>query len=432
MEPCFTPDQAFAEAGRCLLCFDAPCSKGCPADTDPGTFIRKLRLRNIKGAIATVKNNNILGGICGALCPVSGLCEKECAATPIDRPIQIGKVQRFLIEYGRKLKFDPLKKKESNNIKIAIIGCGPSGLSCAAELAKEGFSVDIFEKKPKPGGILRYLVPEHRLSEVFLDEELKDIYSLGVNIKCNSPVESEGDLEQLLKEGYKAIYIATGTWGMKSLGLNSDYDGFYDAQDFLERCKSSNKTDIVKILADKSVCVIGGGDTAIDAAETALKLGARDVSIIYRRSFAQMPGDENGKIEALKSGIHFLILTQPVKYLSEGGRITCIEVVRNKLGSPDFSGRLQPVSIEGSVHVIDTDIIIEALGFEPDADSKMLYVKLKSSEKGLIIINEKTGITSKKNVYAGGDITRGPSLIPEAVADGKRAAKAILEGMELS
>lgn len=432
MEPCFTPDQAFAEAGRCLLCFDAPCNKGCPACTDPGTFIRKLRLRNIKGAIATVKNNNILGGVCGALCPVSGLCEKECAATPIDRPIQIGKIQRFLIEYSHKLKFAPLAKKNSNNKKIAIVGSGPSGLSCAAELAKEGFSVDIFEKKPKPGGMLRYLIPEHRLSVEFLDEELKDIYLLGVNIKCNSPVESEIDLQQLLKNGYKAIYIATGTWGIKNLGLESDYDGFYNAEYFLERCKSSNKSDMVKILEDKTVCVIGGGDTAIDAAETASKLGANDVSIIYRRSFTQMPGDENGKIEALKSGINFIILTQPVKYLFEGGRITGIEAVRNKLGSPDSSGRPRPVPIEGSGHIISTDIIIEAVGFEPDADSKMLFEKLKLSEKGLIVIGEKTGRTSKKNVYAGGDITRGPSLIPEAVADGKRAAKSILEGMELS
>ncbi|UCB46389.1 MAG: FAD-dependent oxidoreductase [Spirochaetota bacterium] len=432
MEPCFTPDQAYAEAGRCLLCFDAPCSKGCPAGTDPGTFIRKLRLRNIKGAIATVKNNNILGGICGILCPVSGLCEKECAATPIDRPIQIGRVQRFLIEHGRKLKFNPLEKKEPNNINIAIIGCGPSGLSCAAELAKEGFSVDIFEKKPKPGGVMRYLIPDHRLSKEFLNEELKDISSLGVNIRYKSPVESGEELEKLLKEGYRAVYIATGTWGMKSLGLASVYKGFYNAKEFLEKCKSTEKPDMKKIISGKRVCVIGGGDTAIDAAESALILDAKDVSIVYRRSFAQMPGDENGKIEALKSGINFLILTQPVKYLTNGGRITGIEAVRNKLGTSDTSGRPRPVPISGSSHIISTDIIIEAIGFGPEDDSKMLFEKFKLSEKGLILVDEKTGTTSKKSFYAGGDITRGPSLIPEAVADGKRAAKAILEDMELS
>jgi glutamate synthase (NADPH/NADH) small chain len=432
MEPCYTPAQAYAEANRCLLCYDAPCSKGCPADTDPGTFIRKLRLRNIKGAIATVKNNNILGGVCGALCPVSGLCQKECAATPIDRPIQIGRVQRFLVEYGHMLRFNPLVKKGPNGFKIAIIGSGPSGLSCAAELSKEGFSVVIFEKKPKPGGILRYLLPESRLSEGLLDEELQDVISLGVNIECGSLVKTEEDLEKLLKGRYSAVYIATGAWGAKSLGLDSGYEGFYNARDFLGACKSSQKQDMARIVANMSVCVIGGGDTAIDAAETALELGAKDASILYRRSFAQMPGDENGKIAALKSGINFLILTQPVKYLSEGGRITGIEVVRNKLGSPDSSGRPRPIPVEGPGHILGTDIVVEAIGFEPEADNKMLFEKLKLSEKGLILIDEKTGITSKKDVYAGGDITRGPSLIPEAVADGKRAAKAIQEAMELA
>ena len=179
---------------------------------------------------------------------------------------------------------------------------------------------------------------------------------------------------------------------MKSLGLTSAYKGFYNARDFLEKCKSIEKSDMVKLLADKRVCVIGGGDTAIDAAETALKLGAKDISIIYRRSFAQMPGDENGKIEAIKSGINFIILTQPVKYLSEDGRITGIEVVRNKLGSLDSSGRPRPVPIKGSGHVIDADIIIEAIGFEPDVDSKMLFAKLKLSEKPPKLLKRKQKI----------------------------------------
>lgn len=432
MEDGFTPDQALSEADRCLLCFDAPCSKGCLADTDPGTFIRKLKLRNIKGAIATIKRNNIFGGICGALCPVSDLCEKECSATTIDRPIQIGKLQRFLVEYGWKLNFNPLLKKKSNGIKIAVVGSGPSGLSCASELSREGFDVDIFEKRPEPGGMLRYLIPDHRLGKNFLDKELDDIISLGVNIRCNSLINPAEDLKKLFEKGYRSIYIATGTWQVESLGLESDSKGFFNAFDFLEKCKYSGKDEMVKILKDKTVFVIGGGDIAIDTAESALKFGAGDVSIIYRRSFLQMPGNEKEKIKALKSGINFLILTQPVKYLSEEGKITGIEVVRNKLGDLDSSGRPKPIPVKNSNHIMDADIIIEAIGWKPDPANNELFSKLKLSEKGLIIIDEKKGRTSLENIYAGGDITRGPSLIAEAVADGKRAARAIAESMELS
>ncbi len=432
MEEGFTPYQAFAEADRCLLCYDAPCSKGCIGNTDPGTFIRKLKLRNIKGAIATIKSNNILGGVCGALCPTSDLCVKECSATSIDRPVQIGKLQRFLVEYGWKLNFNPVLKTKSRGIKIAVVGSGPSGLSCAAELCKDGFEVDIFERKPQPGGMLRYLIPDYRLGKDFLDKELNDITSLGVNIKCNSSIESEDDLRNLFEEGYKRIYIATGTWQVESLGLDSDIKGFLNAVEFLEKCKSSEKDEMVEILEDRAVFVIGGGDTALDTARTALKFGAGEVSIIYRRSFMQMPGNEKEKIAALKSGINFLILTQPVKYLSAEGKITGIEVVRNKLGDIDSSGRPRPVPVDTSNHTIDADIIVEAIGLKPDISNKELFSKLQLSEKGLIIVDDKTGSTSRKNIHAGGDITRGPSLIVEAVADGKRAARAIAESMELS
>lgn len=429
MEPVFTPDQAIAEAGRCLLCFDAPCNKGCPADTDPGAFIRKLRFRNIKGAISTVKNNNILGGICGILCPTCNLCEKECSATSIDRPIQIGKIQRFLIEYGWKLKFNPITKKSAKNIKIAVIGAGPSGLSCAAELTKEGFKVDIFEEKSSPGGVLRYLIPDYRLSKDFLNKELKDINSLGVKIKCKSPISSEKGIVKLFNRGYKTVYIATGTWQPALLGIESGFRGIYNAVDFLEKSKI-RRSDAQTLLKDKVVCVIGGGDTAINTAETAKRFGARDVTIIYRRSFRQMPGNEREKITALKSGINFLVLTQPVKYAAKRGKITGIEVVRNRLGVRDSSGRPRPIPVKNSNHIIDTDIVIEAIGLNPSESNNPLFAGLKLSEKGLIFVDGKTGMTSRKNVYSGGDIVRGPALIVEAVADGKRAARAIAKKIQ--
>ncbi|MBA7526408.1 Glutamate synthase [NADPH] small chain [subsurface metagenome] len=330
------------------------------------------------------------------------------------------------------MNFNPVLKTKSRGIKIAVVGSGPSGLSCAAELCKDGFEVDIFERKPQPGGMLRYLIPDYRLGKDFLDKELNDITSLGVNIKCNSSIKSEDDLKNLFEEGYKRIYIATGTWQVESLGLGSDIKGFLNAVEFLEKCKSSEKDEMVKILEDRAVFVIGGGDTALDTARTALKFGAGEVSIIYRRSFMQMPGNEKEKIAALKSGIHFLILTQPVKYLSGEGKITGIEVVRNKLGDIDPSGRPRPIPVDNSNHTIDADIIIEAIGLKPDISNKELFSKLQLSEKGLIIVDDKTGSTSRKNIHAGGDIIRGPSLIVEAVADGKRAARAIAKSMELS
>jgi glutamate synthase (NADPH) small chain len=427
----FDLGQAINEANRCLLCYDAPCSKGCPAGTDPGTFIRKLRLRNITGALRTVKQNNILGGACGILCPTSELCEKECSATGIDRPIQIGKIQRFLVEHGYETGFDVFSKPEKKPQKIAIVGSGPAGISCAAELAKQGFGVTIFEQFPEPGGVLRYGVPAHRFPRDLLNREIGDLKELGIEIRCSSPIKGRGEVQNLLEEGYSAVFIAPGLWdavrlkeGIKPVG------GVFSSVDFL-KALSEKIADLAKHISGKRVAVIGGGSVAIDCAESALRLQARDVYLIYRRSYNEMPSQDDEKTSALKEGVHFLILTRPVDYVAdESGALKQIKLIRTELREPDNSGRRRPVDVPGSEWLMDIDAVIEAIGQKAEADSPSWYPSVKLNEGNLIAIDRETGETSVRSVFAGGDIIRGPALIVEAVWDGKVAARTILERLK--
>ena len=423
MEPGYTFDQAMREAQRCLLCHDAPCSAGCPAGTDPGAFIRKMRLRNIKGAIRTVKQNNSFGGVCAVLCPTKRLCEQKCTATQIETPINIGRLQRFLVEHGWNIKFNPLEKAEPSGGKVGVIGAGPSGLACAAELAKAGLRAVVFEAKGEPGGVLRHLLPAHRLDAQFLDREIEEIKNLGVEIKCSTPVEGKEGIENLFGDGFRAVYIASGTWKPVKLGIaNRELEGIVTALDFLE-----NKDAFLENFKDKNVMVVGGGDAAMDVAETAKMMGGREVYLVYRRSFNQMPADLERRQAALARGVHFLVLLQPVQYLGEDGRVAGVKVVRNVLGENDESGRPRPVAAAGSEHTLEADFVVEALGFEPLEAGARLCSGLELSENNLIVVDGKTGRTSKKNIFAGGDAVRGPSLVVNAVADGKRAAARIIE-----
>ena len=427
MEKGFTMDQAIAEAARCLLCHDAPCSANCPATTEPDRFIRKLRLRNIKGAVATIKDNNPLGGVCAVVCPTCTLCAGGCTATELDKPIRIGEIQRWLIEWAWETGFNPLRKKEPNGIKVAIIGAGPSGLTCAAELAKEGYSPVIFEKEAKPGGMLRYGIPAHRVSDEFLDKDLADITDLGVEIRCNSPVGSEEELQKLFDDGFKSVYIATGAWRAFTLDVpNRDSQDVYDSLSFLKRAKVDAEA-FGKAVAGKNVAVIGGGDTAMDCAVTAKRAGAADVSIVYRRSFTEMPGSPEEKDFAIAEGIHFIILTQPTNYVIEEGRVKGLKVVRNRLGSPDSSGRRRPEALTGSEHTIPTEVIVEAVGLAPAKSVGRFGLKTDDSDR---IVVSKEGVTSLGGVFAGGDAVRGGSIVANGVKDGKIAAQAIIRNLQ--
>lgn len=422
----FSIQRAQAEANRCLLCYDAPCSKACPAGTNPAKFIKKLRMKNITGAIRTIKTNNILGGACGVLCPSPRLCEKECIAKGLDRPIRIREIQRALIEHSWDIGFNPLAKAKKNGKRVAIIGAGPAGLACASELLKEGFNVTIFEEKDGPGGVLGFGVPEHRFSRDFLDKEIKDLEFLGVEFKFNSPIKNCDSFERLTKEDYNAIFISTGLW-QPIRTINKTSHGIYTAIDFLDLAKRKETKEAEKLLSGKKVAVIGGGGTAIDCAETAVKLRAKDVYLIYRRTFLQMPAEKEEINSAIASGIQFLLLNQPVDYLIEDNSLKAIKLIRTELGEVDSSGRRSPVEVPGSEWQLDVDIVIEAIGSEADKSISDWFPNLKTNRKDLIIVNSETNETSTAGIFAGGDITRGPAFIVDAIADGKNAARAIMK-----
>ena len=426
MERGYTMDTAMAEASRCLLCHEPPCSGGCPSSTDPGKFIRQMRLRNLKGAVATIKRNNALGGACGVLCPTCNLCGQACTASGIDRPIDIGGLQRFAVEYGWEIGFNPLTTGPSNGLRVAVVGAGPSGLSCAAELAQRGFTVTVLEKRDKPGGILQHVLPDHRMSREFLEREIQDIADLGVTFETGRAVETQGNIEALFAEGFNAVYLATGAWQPVRLDLpGRQADGIWDAMAFLQAIKDD---EMGTALAGKEVAVIGGGDTAMDAAVSAVCCGAKDVYVLYRRSLQQMPGDEGEKMDALDAGVHFVILTSPVGYAVSGGRVSGVEVQRTRLGDPDASGRRSPVAVPGTEHTIAADVVVEAIGLRPPVEARRLQV-VELDDRDRIRVSAATGATSAANVYAGGDAVRGAALVAEAVGDGKRAAAAIAEAL---
>ena len=429
MEKGFDFAQAVAEADRCLVCHDAPCSKGCPAETDPGTFIRKLRLRNVTGAIRTIKENNALGGACGVLCPTARLCEKECSATGIGRPIEIGRIQRFLIEHGWSTGFKAYATPSPRPEKVAVVGSGPAGLSCATELARQGVQVTVFEARGEPGGVIRYGVPAYRFDKAFLKNELQDLKDLGVKFKCNTRVEGAEAAQKLLDSGFRAVFLAPGLWGAERLPVKGNTKGVYTSVEFLARLREERFEELAKQVKGKAVAVIGGGSVALDCAESALKLGARDVYLVYRRSYAQMPAEQDERQAALALGVHFLLLNQPTGYLTDGsGRLKGLRLVRTRLGEPDASGRRKPVEIKGSGWTLELSLVVEAIGNRPDEADWAGLVKLDG--RGLVLAGGKNRKTSARKVFAGGDIVRGPALVVEAVQDGKLAARAILESLK--
>ena len=435
MKPGIGLAHALAEADRCLLCYDAPCSKGCPAETDPGAFIRKLRLKNITGAIRTIKTNNILGGACGVLCPTAQLCEKECSATGISRPIEIGRIQRFLVEYGWETGFKVFAKPKPRSEQAAVVGSGPAGLSCAAELARDGFQVTVFEERPELGGVIRYGVPAYRFDKSFLQNELRDLQDLGVQFKTNARIGGIEGAKRLLAEGFRAVFLSPGLWSAVRLRpAGKELEGLYSSVEYLQAVREERFRELVGEIEGKTVAVVGGGSVAMDCVESSVKLGARDVYLVYRRSYAQMPAEEEERQEALSLGVHFLLLNQPVDYLNGNGRIRGLKLVRTRLGAPDGSGRRRPERIEGSEWELAADVVVEAIGNKVDesvdwargADGS---AGLQVTDRGLIVADPKTGATEIRGIYAGGDIVRGPALVVEAVQDGKLAARSIKQAL---
>ena len=430
----FNLQHALEEAQRCLLCHDAPCSKGCPAGTDPGKFIRQLRLRNIKGAIRTIRKNNILGGICAEVCPVCQLCVEHCSRTGIDRPIMINQIQSFLMNHQHEIKFKVFDKSSTpaSKKKIAIIGSGPSGLSCAAQLSLLGHEAVIYEQNEKPGGLLTYGIPYMRLNPETLSNDIKEVTSLGVKIKCGSKLSGKNAINDLLKKSYDAVFIACGLHEANTLKISgSELNGNYKWSDFLEMSNDPKlRAKAAKTLAGKNAAIIGGGSVAIDAALSAKKLGADKVYLISLEALDELPADIEEIELAHKNGIIFKPQCRVVKITGDGKKVSGLEGVETEWIKKDEP--LVPSNardVEGCEFSIKIEAIVHAIGSRVDDGTlemlKGAGVKISADNKAIVDCDYHT---NNPKVFAGGDMIaskRKLNTVVAAVYDGKTAAMAI-------
>ncbi|MCR1933759.1 NAD(P)-dependent oxidoreductase [Clostridium tepidum] len=408
-EKVFTPLLAIEEASRCLLCHDAPCTKACPAGTNPEKFIRSLRFRNFKGAISTIRENNILGGVCARVCPTDKYCEGACSRCGIDKPIQIARLQRYLTDYEQATKIEVLKSVQLEKEKIAIIGSGPSGLSAAAELALKGYKVTVFEAREQLGGWLTYGIPEDRLPQKVVENEIGYIKNLGVHFKTNCKVGKDISIDDLKKEGFKAFLLAVGLQKSKNIEIKgNDLDGVLAGTDFLAKAKISRG----KVKVGSKVIVIGGGDVAMDCAVTAKLLGAEDVKIVYRRTIEKMPADRKELAYTQELNIPIFTGFKPLEVVGQSGKVARFKAV----GMFDDSELNLPA-----------DMIIFAIGQEVEE-----IKELKETVKEVAAVKELTGVdkstdysTNIEGIFASGDIIEGDKTVVNAVKEGKEAAKAI-------
>lgn len=401
--PGFTHRTALEEAARCLLCHDAPCSKGCPAGTDPAKFIRSIRFRNVKGAAETIRENNVLGGSCARVCPYDNLCEEACSRCGIDRPIEIGKLQRYAIEQEKLFKMKTLKapsKKQAE--KVACVGAGPASLACAAELAKAGYKVTIFEREEKAGGMLTYGIVPSRLPQSVVDHDIAQVKGLGVKFVFNTEAKAE-DLE-----AFDAVFVGTGLWDANLPKLKgAELKGVYSAVDYLKQARTKKKD----FDPGKRVIVVGGGDVAIDCAVTAKLLGAEDVRILYRRTIEEAPANINEFHYALSLGIGITTGLYPVAATGTKTKMNKVEAVGfyDKKAKAEFS----------------CDALVFATGQKPEDQSAY---GVDVNEKGFVKV--KKGGKAGGKFFAAGDIVNGGKTVVEAVAEGKEAAASIIAYLE--
>lgn len=414
--------RAIAEASRCLYCHDAPCQKGCPAGIDIAEFIDRVKTGDMWGAIEVIRDENVLPGICGRVCPVEELCEKNCCSEKLNEPIAIGALQRFAADYEKGKEIKP-KRLEPTGKKVAIIGSGPASLAAASELLKMGYKVTVFESRALPGGLLSYGISPYKLPKDVADWEIEYIKNMGTEIVANRPIRRIGEL---FEQGFNAVFIGVGT--TKSVTLNipgENLKGVHLGLEFVESIITAIAGGAeLPSLSGKRVAVIGGGDVAIVAARCSLRLGAEKAFIVYRRSFEEMPAHVPEIEAAMEENIEFLILATPTKIIGRE-RVEGLECVKMKLGPPDESGRRRPVPIPGSEFKLDVDVVIEAIGQKVDEEFIRENSDVKIS-KGSIIIDKETGMTSKSGIFAGGDAIGGGTVV-QAIAEGKVAARGIDE-----
>ncbi|MDD5949523.1 MAG: NADPH-dependent glutamate synthase [Lachnospiraceae bacterium] len=426
----YTEEMAKEEATRCLQCKNPLCMQGCPVNVPIPGFIEKVAEGDFEAAYEIITSENALPAICGRVCPQENQCEGKCVRGIKGEPVSIGRLERFVADYHMAHAPKTEVKIEKNGIKVAVVGSGPSGITCAGELAKKGYDVTVFEALHKAGGVLSYGIPEFRLPKDLVAKEIENVTKLGVEIETNVVVGRSITIDELMEDGYKAVFVGSGAGLPRFLGIpGENLLGVYSANEFLTRVNLMKGYQFPKaptpVKVGKKVAVVGAGNVAMDAARTAKRLGAEEVYIVYRRGEDEVPARAEEVHHAKEEGVIFKLLNNPVAIHGEDGWVKSMEIVKQELGEPDASGRRRPVPVEGSNYELDVDTVVIAIGQSPNPLIRQTTPGLDTQKWGGIIVEEDTMKTSKEGVYAGGDTVTGAATVILAMGAGKKAAAAI-------
>lgn len=425
----YTPEQAMDEAKRCLNCKTRPCVSGCPVEIAIPDFIARVALGDFEGAYDVIAQYSSLPAVCGRVCPQEKQCERECVRGKKGEPVAIGRLERFVADHHNANSDSALQRPEANGLRVAVVGSGPSGLSCAGELARRGYSVTVFEALHVAGGVMVYGIPEFRLPKAIVAREIESLGALGVEIRTDSVIGRLFSVDELFGQGYSAVYIASGAGLPRFMGIEGENaKGVYSANEFLTRInlmKAYREDSATPVMHAKRVAVVGGGNVAMDAARCALRLGAEKVYIVYRRSEAEMTARREESEHAAEEGVEFRMLVNPVRiFKDEKGFVSGMECIKMELGEPDASGRRSPVPVEGSEFTLDVDCVVMSIGTSPNPLIKSTTEGLETDRRGCIVVDG-DGLTAREMVYAGGDAVTGSATVILAMGAGKRAARAI-------
>ncbi len=428
----YTEEMAMEEASRCLNCKHKPCVSGCPVNVRIPEFVAKVAEGKFEEAYEIITSTNSLPAISGRVCPQESQCEGKCVRGIKGESVSIGRLERFCADYHMKHSNAKAVKPQSNGKKVAVVGAGPSGLTCAGDLAKKGYEVTVFEAFHTAGGVLVYGIPEFRLPKAIVKKEVENLQDLGVEVKTNMVIGRVLSVDELFEMGYKAVFIGSGAGLPSFMGIEGeDLIGVYSANEYLTRTnlmKAYLEDYDTPIIKSKSVAVVGGGNVAMDAARCAKRLGAENVYIVYRRGMEEMPARKEEVHHAMEEGIIFKNLNNPVKIIGdENGRVKAMECIEMELGEPDASGRRKPIAKEGSNFELPVDTVIMSIGTSPNPLIRSTTPGLDTNKRGCLVVNEDTMQTTREGVYAGGDAVTGAATVILAMGAGKQAAQSIDE-----
>ncbi|MCI2105893.1 MAG: NADPH-dependent glutamate synthase [Intestinimonas sp.] len=426
----YTAEMAVEEAQRCLNCKNSPCVKGCPVNVQIPDFIRYIKNSEFEKAYQTIHETNSLPAVCGRVCPQETQCEGNCVCGIKGEPVAIGRLERFVADYHMQHAVEEKEPAKITGTKVAVVGAGPSGLTCAGELAKKGYAVTIFEALHRPGGVLIYGIPEFRLPKKKVADEIDNLIKMGVQIRTNVVIGKTITVDELFEQGFRAVFVGSGAGYPSFMNIEGEnLNGVYSANEYLTRInlmKAYKPDHETPILKGKKVAVIGGGNVAMDAARSALRIGAETVYIIYRRSLKEMPARMEEIEHAKEEGVQFRLLTNPIRFIGDkDGWLTGAECIKMELGEPDESGRSRPVPQKGSEFVLEIDTAIIAVGTSPNPLVHKTTQGIKVNKRGCILVSEESGATSREGIYAGGDAVTGAATVILAMGAGKKAALAM-------